>query len=226
MQLTQWRVPVAKWVAWGCDPAQAQGAPELAFIEPMLRRRLSPLARAALHAAYACAREVPSVRMVYASRHGELGRTIESLHNLAHAEALSPTNFSLSVLNSVAGMFSIARQDTAASTAISAGLETFGFGLMEASMRAELDSSSPVLYVYADTQAPEPIGRQHGDPAAPLALALLIGGECANQTLQIFTKMSNAPRSEEPQAMACFTALGGKFSCWHSGHRKWEMQLA
>jgi hypothetical protein len=190
----------------------------------MLRRRLSPLARAALHVAHVCSQHSPSVQVVYASRHGELARTVELLRNLAHGETLSPTTFSLSVLNSAPGVFSIARQDMAASTAVSAGLETFGFGLVEAATRAALDPGSPVLYVYADTQAPAPLGRQHGDPADPLALAILLDST-ANRTLQICTQISDMPRSEHPQASACFAALTNSESSWHSGHRQWEMHL-
>lgn len=224
MPLTQWQVPIVKWVAWGCDPALPQIAPDLSFVEPMLRRRLSPLARVALHVANECSRNNPSVQVVYSSRHGELARTIESLHNLARCEALSPTTFSLSVLNSAPGVFSIARQDMAASTAVSAGRETFGFGLMEAASRTALDPSSPVLYVYADTPAPSPVGPQHGDPTSTIAIAILVG-ESPVQTLQISTAPSDVPSSTEPQAYACFRALTGNASSWQSGHRYWEMEV-
>jgi hypothetical protein len=218
---TVWQIPLAKWVAWGCDLAPEQTVPDLAYIEPLLRRRLSPLARTALHVAHACSRHYPSVRMVYASRHGELGRTIETLYSLARGEVLSPTTFSLSVLNSAAGVFSTARHDEAPATAISAGLETFGFGLLEAWTRARLDPASPVLYVYADIPAPAPLGRQPGDPAGPLALAMLIDGS-QDQVLETRMLPSDSPASSEPQAMACVAALDGATSDWSSGHRQWQ----
>ncbi|HEX7634212.1 MAG TPA: beta-ketoacyl synthase chain length factor [Noviherbaspirillum sp.] len=218
---TAWQVPIAKWVAWGCDPAQAQTAPDLAYIEPLLRRRLSPLARAALHAAHACSRHCRSVRMVYASRHGELSRTIEALRNLARGEVLSPTTFSLSVLNSAAGIFSIARRDEAPATAISAGLETFGFGLLEALTRARLAPGTPVLYVYADAPAPPPLDRQTNDPIGPIALAMLIDG-ANGDILETTMQPSDGPASNEPQALACLAALKGTTTRWTSGHRQWQ----
>lgn len=219
-----WQVPIAKWVAWGCDPAQAQTAPDLAYIEPLLRRRLSPLARAALHVAHTCSRHCRSVRMVYASRHGELSRTIETLRNLARGEVLSPTTFSLSVLNSAAGIFSIARHDEAPATAISAGLETFGFGLLEALTRARLDPDTPVLYVYADAPAPLPLGQQSNDPTGPIALAMLIDGTNGD-ILKTTMQPSDDPASSEPQALACLAALEGATARWTSGHRQWQWEM-
>lgn len=222
-----WQVPVAKWVAWGCHPEQNEVAPELGYIEPLLRRRLSPLARAALHAAYACSRDRQSVQMVYASRHGELGRTIESLRNLAHAEVLSPTTFSLSVLNSAAGIFSIARHDEAPATAIAAGTETFGFGLLEAYARARMEPGRPVLYVYADAPAPSPFGMQSCDPERPVALAMLID-DTADFLLE--TRML-APADEPgttPQMTACLSVLEGAqgmISHWSSNQRLWQWEM-
>ncbi|HWT36772.1 MAG TPA: beta-ketoacyl synthase chain length factor, partial [Paraburkholderia sp.] len=62
-----WTIPVARWSSW---PAVAAVAPDLGFIEPMARRRLSTLSRIALKVAHDCAADKPSVRIVFASRHG------------------------------------------------------------------------------------------------------------------------------------------------------------
>src|SRR5262245_30442488 len=78
---TAWTAPVIRWMAWDAHP-QRNGAPassELAFVDPLLRRRLSPLARISLKVAHDCTGDLGSVRMVYASRHGELNRTTEML---------------------------------------------------------------------------------------------------------------------------------------------------
>ncbi|RZI43897.1 hypothetical protein EGT07_00230 [Herbaspirillum sp. HC18] len=224
VQHTVWRLPVARWVGVGCAPLAEPDTLDLGFIEPLLRRRLSPLARAALHAAHACSQHCHSVRMVYASRHGELGRTVETLYNLAREEVLSPTAFSLSVLNSAAGIFSIARSDTAPATAISAGTETFGFGLLEASTRASLDPSTPVLYVYADAAPPAPIGALPGDPMQPLALAMLIDGNC-DEVLEVRMSPETGSASNTPQAVSCFHALTGSKSEWSSAHRQWQWEM-
>lgn len=216
---------MAKWVAWGRSSTPAETSPNLGYIDPLLRRRLSPLARAALHAANICAEGYPSLPVVYASRHGELGRTIEMLGNLANREDLSPTTFSLSVLNSAAGIFSIARGDHAPATAVSAGMESFGFGLLDACTRAQLNPGLPVLYLYADTAAPAPVGPQAGDPESPLAVAILIGGNSAS-ILEITAVPAEGDASPGSQALACLSALEGNPAAWHSGRRQWQWQWA
>ena len=47
-----WTIPVARWSSW---PAAATAAPDIGFIEPMVRRRLSTLSRVALKVAHDCA---------------------------------------------------------------------------------------------------------------------------------------------------------------------------
>lgn len=215
---------MARWVAWGRQSARAEVAPDLGFVEPLLRRRLSPLARAALHVANVCSEGYPSLPLVYASRHGELGRTVELLRNLAAGEDLSPTTFGLSVLNSAAGIFSIARGDHAPATAIAAGPETFGFGLLEAYVRARLDPGTPVLYLYADTPAPGPLGPQPGDPASPLTVAMLIDDR-AEHLLNMSMQPQRGDAGPPIQALACLAALDGVSSRWSSGHREWRWEM-
>ena len=218
--ISTWDVPVARWAKW-----PGEGAPDIGFVEPLLRRRLSPLARGALHVANACAQDCPSASFVFASRHGELQRTLELLRNLAQDEELSPTLFSLSVLNSAAGIFSIARGDHAPATAIAAGLESFGYGLLEAHLRARRDPSRPVVYVYADTPPPDPLGRQAGDPDTVFALGLLID---ASGTAHLHTEVrSGEPPATAPslQAEACLTALEQGSGRWAAGRRHWTWSL-
>lgn len=213
---TSWDVPVARWVQWS-----GTGTPELGFIEPLLRRRLSPLARGALHVANACAQDCPSASFVFASRHGELQRTVELLRNVAQDEEMSPTLFSLSVLNSAAGIFSIARSDQAPATAIAAGVESFGYGLLEAHLRARQDPTRPLVYVYADAPAPNPIGRQPGDPEALFALGLLID---RNGTTRLHTGIRPGDVPGTPstlQARACLQALERGSADWAGDRRHW-----
>lgn len=218
--VTAWDVPVVRWVAWPSD-----GALDLGFVDPLLRRRLSPLARGALHVANACAREHPSASFVFASRHGELQRTVELLRNLARDEEMSPTLFSLSVLNSAAGIFSIARNDHAPATAIAAGCESFGYGLLEAHLRATRNQAAPVVYVYADAPAPVPLGHQPGDPEAVFALGLLID---SSGTTQLHTEIELGKRDlAEPilQAAVCLQALQHGTGLWSGCHRNWRWSM-
>ncbi|MDQ5877719.1 MAG: hypothetical protein QG616_385 [Pseudomonadota bacterium] len=218
---------VAEWdlsvVRWAC--CQNDDPRELSFVDPLLRRRLSPLARGALHVANACAHDCPSASFVFSSRHGELQRTVDLLSNLAQSEEMSPTLFSLSVPNSAAGIFSIARGDHAPATAIAAGVESFGYGLLEAYLRTQQEPTRPIVYVYADAPAPHPLGQQPGDPEAVFAIGLLIDRA---GPIRLRTRICPSDEPGTPmtlQANACRQALEKGVADWTDGHRHWNWTL-
>ncbi|MBN3806513.1 beta-ketoacyl synthase chain length factor [Paraburkholderia sp. Ac-20336] len=169
-----WTIPVGRWSSW---PATASAAPDIGFIEPIVRRRLSTLSKAALKVAHDCVAREP-VRVVFASRHGELRRTTDILRSISAGEPVSPTAFSLSVLNAMTGVFGIARGDRSAASAVSAGAQTLGYALLEAYAQYATQPDSPVLLVYAD----EPADRAYGtieDEVQGGALALLLDDTAA-----------------------------------------------
>lgn len=221
MSATRWTLPIARWSAW--RPGAA--APDVGFIEPLLRRRLSPLARAALHVAHACIGDLPAVRCVYASRHGELARTVDMLRGLAQGEPLSPTAFSLSVLNANAGLFSIIRGDTSPITALAAGADTFGFALLEAASRVAQEGGWPLLLLYADAPAPEPLPTPDGDVADILAVGLLVDPAAATTVIETaFEAAAGAP--DEPQALAFLRCLEqGSPTHWAGPDRRWAWSV-
>lgn len=226
MSATRWTLPIARWSAWWPGrPGAAE--PDLRFIEPLLRRRLSPLARAALHVAHACVGDIPAVRCVYASRHGELARTVDMLRDLAWGEALSPATFSLSVLNANAGLFSIIRGDTSPTTALAAGADTFGFGLLEAASRVALDAGAPLLFLYADAPAPEPLQTTDGDVADILTVGLLIDPAAAATMVETAFEAAAGGTPEEPQALAFLRCLEqGSPTHWAGPDRRWTWAVS
>ncbi|WP_179402109.1 beta-ketoacyl synthase chain length factor [Burkholderia guangdongensis] len=168
----RWTMPIASWTS-----ISTEGVPSVEFVDPMVRRRLSRLSRFALRAAHDCATDCRAVRMVFASRHGELARTTGILEAIQTAEPVSPTAFSLSVLNAATGIFGIARADRSPATAVAAGTETLGYGLLEAFAQCDA-SPSPVLLVYAN----EPADPVYGDvdrEQASEALAILLDAQAA-----------------------------------------------
>ncbi len=170
-----WTLPVARWSVLNADTA----APDVSFIEPMLRRRLSTLSKMALSVAHDCAPIDQPARVVFASRHGEIYRTAELLKSLVQnpPQPLSPNTFSLSVLNAAPGIFSIVRGDHSNITALASGPETLGYALLEAFAQYTAEPQVPVLVIYAD-ETPDPILRSTEDGDAPsYALALWITGD-------------------------------------------------
>src|SRR5476651_1682588 len=171
----RWTMPVSRWSA-----TAAAATADISFIEPIVRRRLSSLSRSALKVAHDCVAGRDRVRVVFASRHGELRRTTEILRAISTGEPVSPTAFSLSVLNAMTGIFGIARGDRSPASAISAGAQTLGYALLEAHAQFEADPSSPVLVVYAD----EPADAAYGTIEAEVqggALAILLDTRAAGQ---------------------------------------------
>lgn len=225
-----WRLPVACYSAWpperdrAAEPGGLPGAaaPDVGFVEPMLRRRLGRLAKMALRVAQDCAVDRPRLRLVYASRHGDLARSLGLLRELAGGEMLSPTAFGLSVHNAAAGIFSILRQDPSPATAIAAGIETFGMALIEAAAQLRTDPRLPVLLVYADEPVPADYAAFATPIEAPHALAVLFEADAPREIECRVTDDPAAP-SAQPQTHAFLDSLrSGRMASWRSGHRAWS----
>ncbi|HVE06090.1 MAG TPA: beta-ketoacyl synthase chain length factor [Paraburkholderia sp.] len=228
-----WTIPVARWSSW---PVAAAAAPDIGFIEPMVRRRLSSLSRIALKVAHDCAADRAQVRVLFASRHGELRRTTEILRSISAGEPVSPTAFSLSVLNAMTGVFGIARADRSAASALSAGAETLGYGLLEAHAQYATEPATPLLLVYADEPADTAYGAVE-DEVPGGALALLLDASTAQGRLSC--AVSTADSASHPQtgaglaARASFATQGEALQyCldtrgaaqWRRGAALWEWQ--
>ena len=217
--------PIACWSVWPprATPAAASAAPsspDVGFVEPMLRRRLSSLSRVMLRVAYDCARDLADARVVFASRHGELARTTTMLESLALGDELSPTLFGMSVLNASAGLFSILQKNTAPATAVSAGAASFGYGLLEACLQLAENPAQPVLLVYADEPAPAVYGLAEGAGSAAHALALLLDSTATNR-IAWSTGEANGADSDEVQTQAFLRCLEQGRSAWHDAGRSW-----
>ena len=163
-----WTMPIARWTS-----ISTTGVPGVEALDPMVRRRLSRLSRLALQAACDCADMTGALRVVFASRHGELARTTTILDAIQAGEPVSPTAFSLSVLNAVTGIFGISRRDRSPATAVAAGQETLGYALLEAFCQYETSSVSPVLLVHAHEPADTVYGDVGDDPQSG-GIAILV----------------------------------------------------
>ncbi len=219
MQSSRFSVPLIRAAVWSLEPLLqpattgllevCSGAPELGFLDPLLRRRLGPLGRAMLHCAGRVAEGRGPLSSVFASRHGDVTRTVPILEDLARGLQPSPTQFSMNVQNAVAGVWSIARQDPSPSVALAAGPETFGLGLLEAFGLHTADPTSPVLFVYADEPLPEPF-TGFAERELPLhAVALLIGLPAARHLLFTREPGGAGPVATVPQSLQVLQVLDG-----------------
>lgn len=165
----------AAWSEWAQAPWPIAGEeePKVAAMPAMLRRRAGFLGRMALEVAYACLGQDAGVPTVFCSRHGEVGRAIGLLAELARGEPLSPTAFGLAVHNASAGLFSIARADRANHVALAAGGATLEHAVIEA-CGLLADGAPMVLLVACDEALPAPLERFEDCAEQPFAFAWAI----------------------------------------------------
>ena len=157
------------------DIAVLTQKPTLSQIPPMQRRRLSPFAKLALHCALDAAQDcLDTVPSVFASRHGDLHKTSKLIADVAAQQALSPTQFGLSVHNAVGGQFSIFSGNKAPLTAISAGEDTFLTAIVDAVCKLNSNDYHQILVVYTDEVVPEIYASYVAQHQVSIASALLI----------------------------------------------------
>lgn len=185
--------------------------PKLADLTPMQRRRLSPFAKLAMYCALEVTKnEVKSLTSVFSTRHGDLHKTSIMLHDLALGEDISPTAFSLSVHNAVAGLFTIFTQNTEASTTVSAGKDTFMMALVEAYIRLNTGKHEQVLLVHTDQSLPSPYSQYADELQIDHAVALILTkDDSAGQRLSIKKYINGNVTSgdnpiEIPQALSFY----------------------
>jgi hypothetical protein len=142
---------------------------------------------------------------VFVSRHGELARSMTLLQALADGQALSPTDFSMSVHNTAAGLCSIQGKAAIPMTSLAAGENSLMAGLTEA-VCALQTGARRVLLVAFEGPVPEFHRPWLAEEAPPHALGLVLtAGEewrCAGArgTVELATRPL-------PQSLACWRAL-------------------
>lgn len=165
-----------------------------------LRRRVTPIGRQALEAAWCllAATDKTAPKIVLSSRHGEYSRTFGLLASLADNGEVSPAAFSLSVHHALAGLLSIAADNRAGHTAVAAGAESFGYGCLEAATSLAEDGGR-VLLLHFDEALPDSYDGVGGEAEEPLALALLLApdrDEAAGERVALRLAPSDPPGTE------------------------------
>ncbi|MCE9680342.1 beta-ketoacyl synthase chain length factor [Shewanella sp. AS1] len=161
------------WQAWP-DKTETEdlklAVPKLPQVPTMQRRRYSKLTKMLLDVAFQC--EAPAnCRTIFASRHGELNRTVDLLQEIIQNQPISPIGFSQSVHNTASGIFSILTDNRAPSTSIAAAQITLEQALIEAYGQLCEDNSS-LLLVYGDEPVADIYKAYTHEPELPIALAL------------------------------------------------------
>jgi len=219
------------WQSWAQQPVVVPDGgmqPSCDFLPAMQRRRLSRLARMTMHVAWPLCAEHEQLPFVFASRHGETPRTFALLSEVADGQALSPTQFGLSVHNAIAGQWSILRGQHGESVAIAGEADTFEHAMLEAATLLG-EGASTVLVVIAEERPPAAYDRWIEDVPFSYAVALRVGGSEASGAhwrLRLAANRPLAAAAAWPHALDFVRALHiGADTLEHRGKaRRWIWQ--
>jgi len=222
----------ADWEGWAKDPVALgdRGQPEVRFLPPPVRRRATRLTRLMLQVAFDCTEEAErsQVRTVFASRHGAIHVAVKILAEIAKAQPVSPLQFSHSVHNTQAGLFSIAAGNRSASSSIAGEADTFAHGFLDAVLHLERAPGDSVLFVVGDEPLPDNLIHLVEEPRTAYAVALLLAREGEGTPLDFSLEASRAPRKarEWPDALEFvrFLASEGAELTLETGRRSWRWQ--
>ncbi|AKE53135.1 hypothetical protein TQ33_2211 [Kangiella geojedonensis] len=187
-------------------------------IPPIKRRRLKGLSKMAMHTSLSCLDKVnfsaDEVYTVFASQHGEIGRTTSIVNDIVDGNDISPKDFSLSVHNSSLGLFSIFNKNKHFGTSIAAGSNTFGFALLESYNLLKRNPKQTVLLTCFDLEVDQPFGRlqQRKYPSYSLSLLLSLNKANAQDISFSFERSDIEQSSHQPLAIAFFEFLQGEIT--------------
>ena len=193
-----------QWLAWMAEGAMPAQMPlTTPHIPMMVARRMSLGGRLAVEVALDMMSRHAVEGAVFASRHGELERSIGLLTALAQARSLSPTDFSQSVHNTAAGLTSIQGKQPIPMSSLAAGSGTFAAALQEA-IGMLADGMERVLVVAFEGSLPTFNQHWLGDEPPPHAVALLLSQGDEWQGDAVATDPGATGKSG---ALACWRAL-------------------
>jgi hypothetical protein len=172
---------VASYAVWRADETSAK--PDVSFIPPLERRRLTGVERAALAVAWQV-RPEGEVPVVFASRWGEIGVTVKLMTQFHADREMSPAGFSASVHNAAPGAFSLLTHNHAPYTAIAARERSLEAGLLEAL------AQGAVVFVFAEEATPAFYAPAFGPLQGACAFAVRLepgrGATCCARTNGLF----------------------------------------
>ena len=156
--------------------------PALEQIPAMQRRRLSGIAKLALNSAIHSLNSKSVDYIVWASQYGDEHKTLKILADVLQDQTPSPTQFSTSVHNAIAGLYSILCQDATPSTSLAA---SWSEALIEAYawLKTTPKPNARVLVVYYDEALPEIY--QEFQPFSGFAMSAIISLETPNLQLDL-----------------------------------------
>lgn len=217
----------ASWQNWA-NGRQDADVSESAYALPVgLRRRITPIGLKLLQAAAICGQSQPEPLYVFASRHGEITRTLSILASITSQNEVSPADFSLSVHNALVGLLSIHTGNTLGHTALSSGPDTFAHGFMEALACLHEEPDRPVLYCYGDAPLPDLYADfADTDKGLPFVVALVLQSARPGAPHLTFRAQPGVPNvtgeTSAPEIFLRFLLDGGRQASAEGERMTWQ----
>ncbi|BBL71852.1 beta-ketoacyl synthase chain length factor [Methylogaea oryzae] len=234
---TQLCFTLEHWCLWrseatpsaGCWPAGEVlpcngGAADVGFLPMMQRRRLSPLGRAASAVAWRCRQVGGDMPSVFFSRHGESQYYFEMLEGLAAGEEVSPSRFSLSVHNAIAGLCSFHGDSFQPYVSLAGGTEGLFAAFLEA---AGLLLESPrTLVVCYEQPLPGAYRDYAASPRITWALGMVLAGGGTGPKLRL-ARVGGAVGDADADEPGLVQAIrqGRRSGCSRPGSSVWRWSL-
>lgn len=223
---------LSHWRAWspelnieGCSLLETASISELPAVPKLMQRRLSPLAKAVLKVAEACQAQGSQIPIVFSSAHGEICKSLEMLKVLQSGQELSPTGFSLSVHNAIAGLFSIAFHNFEEITVIAPCREGIAAAFVEGLGMLREGAQEVLLILYDEPIADfYPVAPYKLNSTYPCVLGLRIGLNVQGLPLTLSRSIQKREDGEQPVQLLAFIRflltgqaelkLGNEGHCW------------
>ncbi|NUF48716.1 beta-ketoacyl synthase chain length factor [Gilliamella sp. ESL0250] len=191
-----------EWALWSQQSKHDWGLPlpKLNKLPMMQARRMSISSRLAVEVGLELVNNNSVDLAIFTSRHGELERTYKILSMLSQNNEISPTDFSLSVHNTAAGLLTIIANQTFPITSLSAHNDSFQQGLIEA-LSLLNQKNKKVLLIDFDGIVPAPYQADVKQlvPIYAVGYILTSGNELNCQSIE---KKSKGYLSNYPQSLA------------------------
>lgn len=175
------------------------------FVPKMLHRRLSPLAKAVFHVTELCLVNNQPIPAVFSSAHGEISKSLEMLRLIQAGQELSPTAFSLSVHNAIAGLFSIAFNNKLEITVLAPGQEGIAPAFIEAIGLLHEGADEVLLMLYDEPISDfYPTAPYQLNSPTPCVLGLRIGLKGGGMLLNLSRSSQPRDDGEHPVQLLAF----------------------
>lgn len=216
------------WMAWATAEAslpQDDTSPvPVEAIPAALRRRLDRMGRLALQALFTVGAGAEDM-LIFASRFGELGRSIDLMRQIANGELPSPTGFTLSVHNALAGQASIVLKNKVAHSAVAAGTDTLAMALVEAALAAAEQPGRDIVLVCYDLPPPA-LFDARADEGQQVAVALRLSAFRG----QAGSAEATVANDTDPMPYRALLRLIADEGCasvaWQGRHGAWGLRRA